>query len=118
MGITAGGILNPEVARDLGLDQEQGFLITGIEPSSPADRAGLQAGGQNTVDIEGQQIPVDGDIIVSMDGIQINKVEDVCAVLEGKPAGDSVALTVYKNGSSREVTVVLEEAPLGQSSEC
>ena len=118
MGITAGGILNAEVAGALGLDHEQGFLITEIEPSSPADKAGLQAGGQNIVDIEGQQIPIDGDIIVNMDGIQINKVEDVCTVLEEKQVGDGVTLTVYRDGSSREVSVILEEAPLGQSPEC
>jgi serine protease Do len=118
MGITEGGFLTPEVAEILGFDQEYGFLIFDIAPTSPADKAGLQDGGDNTVLIGGREIPVDGDIIVSMNGRQINTIDDVCAVLEEKQVGDAVRFVVNRDGSLREANVVLEEAPPGQTSDC
>jgi serine protease Do len=36
--------LTPEVAEQLGLDDEDGILVTGIEPGSPAAEAGLRQG--------------------------------------------------------------------------
>jgi S1-C subfamily serine protease len=118
MGITGGGFLDPEAARLLGLDQEQGFLIFAIRPGGPADKAGLQAGGEEIVNIGGRQIPIDGDIIISIDGKQMNERGDECSVLEQKMAGDSVRLVIYRDGSLQETNLILEETPPGQPSTC
>ncbi len=118
MGITEGGFLSPEISEVLGLNQDYGFLIISIAPESPADKAGLQGGGQDTVDIGGRTIPIDGDIIVSMDGKQINEFEDICSVLEQKQAGDSVRFVINRDGRLQEVNVTLEEAPPGETSDC
>jgi S1-C subfamily serine protease len=63
-------------------------------------------------------IPVDGDVIVSMDGAQIDAIDDVCGVLEQKQVGDAVEIGVIRDGSLQEFSVVLEEAPPGESPEC
>lgn len=118
MGITGGGFLDPEVAEVLGLDQDRGFLVFSIASGSPADRAGVQGGGANTVDIGGRMIPIDGDIIVSMDGRQLSEAGDVCAVLAGKEVGDNVMIGVNRDGNLHEFNLVLEASPPGQSSEC
>lgn len=118
LGITEGGFLTTEVAEILGLEQDRGFLVFTIVQSSPADRAGLEGGGDETVLVGERQIPVDGDIIVGMDGREINELEDVCSALEGKQVGDTVAIEVNRVGSLREFNVVLEEAPPGESPEC
>lgn len=117
MGITAGGFLNPEVAAVLELNQEYGFLIFTIAPASPAARAGLQ-GADNEIIIEGQSIPIGGDILVSIDGKEINTTGDVCSVLTQKQAGDTVRIGINRDGEQEQVNLILEEAPQGQTSEC
>lgn len=118
LGITEGGFLDTESAGLLGLDQDRGFLIFTVEPASPADRAGVRGGGGEVVTIGERQIPVDGDIIVSMDGMQIDKIDDICGVLGQKQVGDSVEIGVIREGGLQEFSVALEEAPPGESSEC
>ncbi|SRR5690606_2039823 len=118
MGIASGTYLNPQVSEVLGLDQDSGILLFTVAPQSPADKAGLRGGGAEIVEIRGQRIPVDGDIIVSMDGRQITEEEDVCAVIEQKQIGDSVRVGVIRDGSLMEFNVILEESPPGASSRC
>jgi S1-C subfamily serine protease len=118
-GITAGATIDPEAAERLGLERDHGFLIIAIAPSSPAERAGLRGGsGENPVDIDAQHISVDGDIIVSMDGRQINQREDICTVLGQKQVGDSVRFEVSRDGNLQQINVILEELPPGERSRC
>jgi serine protease Do len=118
LGITEGGFLDAEAAQLLGLDQDRGFLIFKVEPSSPADRAGIRGGGGDIVMVGQRPIPVDGDIIVSMDGRQVDAIDDICGVLEQKQVGDAVEIGVIRDGSLHEFSVALEEAPPGESPEC
>lgn len=117
IGIIGGGFLNPDIARALELNQDHGFLITSIAPGSPADKAGLR-GADDEVIIDGQRIPVGGDIIVSIDNRQINTAGDVCNILTQKEAGEIVRIEINRLGSLRVINVMLEEAPQGQTSEC
>lgn len=118
-GITLGLTITPQAAETLGLERDHGFLIITIAPSSPADRAGLRGGsGDNPVIINEQQVSVDGDIIVSMDGREINQLEDICAVLAQKQVGDSVRFEVFRNGSLQQANVTLEELPPGERTTC
>jgi S1-C subfamily serine protease len=118
MGIVSGTYLNPQVSEILGLEQDSGILVFTVAPQSPAEKAGLRGGGAEIVEIGGQRIPVDGDIIVSMDGRQIVDEQDVCAVLGQKQAGDSVRVGASRDGSLLEFNVMLEESPPGESSGC
>lgn len=113
-GITNGWLYPPEAAEVLGLDEDHGYLIFTIAPSSPADRAGLQQ-ANDVVVIRGERIPIGGDIVVGVDGRQI---DEICDVLEQKQVGNSLKLVVNRDGNLREVNLVLEEAPPGQSSLC
>lgn len=116
-GITDGLFLNPARAQALGLDRDQGLLIFTIIEGSPADRAGLR-GSNDTVMISDVQVPIGGDIIVSMDGSQINSIQDVCTVLNQKQIGDSVRFEVDRDGTLRHLDSVLEELPPGASTVC
>lgn len=118
-GIIAGLTIMPEAAVTLGLERDHGFLIITIAPSSPADRAGLRGGtGDNSVIINGDPVSVDGDIIVSMDGREINQLGDICAVLAQKQVGDSIRFEVSRDGSLQLANVTLEELPPGERTSC
>ena len=117
IGITTGVVITPERAEALGIDQEYGFLIFTIAPASPADKAGLR-GSNNVTTIDGEPVPVGGDIIVSMDGRQINGVEDICAVLTQKQISESIRFAVVRDNNSLEAEVILEEAPPQSRSSC
>lgn len=118
-GITEGLFLSPAAVEALGLEQERGFLIFTIASSSPADKAGLRGGGaEDSVTINGIQIPIDGDIIVSMDGRQINGIDDVCGVLAQKQVGDNVMIEASRAGKLLQANVILEELPPGETTKC
>jgi S1-C subfamily serine protease len=117
IGVTDGAFITPEAAQALGLNEDRGFLIFAIAPSSPAAKAGLQQ-ADHDVNVSGQTIPVGGDIIVSMDGKQINGPDDVCSVLGQKQVGDNVRIGIDRDGRLQEVNLMLEETPPGSSSEC
>jgi S1-C subfamily serine protease len=117
MGIADGLFITPAAVQALKLDEDHGILIYAIAPSSPAAKAGLQ-GADDEVVINGQRIPVGGDIIVSMDGRQINEPNDVCIVLAQKQPDDNVRVTVNRDGILQDANVRLEEAPPGKTPEC
>ncbi|HYF08492.1 MAG TPA: DegQ family serine endoprotease [Acetobacteraceae bacterium] len=87
--------LDPELARALGLPQAQGALIRGVEPGSPAARAGLRA----------------GDVVVALDGRPVEDPRELAGVVAQARPGREVALTVLRDGQRREQTVALGEFP-------
>jgi serine protease Do len=73
--------LNPELARQLGLDSTDGVLITSVKPGSPADDAQLRR----------------GDVILEVDRTAIEDVDDLRAQLD---AADDGALLLIRRGDS------------------
>ena len=110
LGIT-GIDVTPELAQSLGLERSGGFLITGITKGSPAEKFGLQAGQQSS-NFEGRSIITGGDIILKIDNIDVRKIDDILSYLEGfKQAGDTVKITVERNGIIKEINLVLAARP-------
>lgn len=57
-----------------------------------------------------------GDIITKVDGTDITSMADLNDIKNQKKAGDSLALTIYRNGETYEVSVVLyDEASAGSN---
>ncbi len=52
-----------------------------------------------------------GDVITAVDGKPITGMEDLISAVNAKQPGDSVTLTVLRDGSSKEVTVKLADRP-------
>lgn len=71
-----------------------GAYIRQVDPNSAASKAGLQV----------------GDIITAIDGTAISTTEEVIAAKNSHKVGDSLTLSIYRNGDKLDVTIVLQEA--------
>ena len=80
-----------------------------VIPDSPADVGGL-LGVTETVEIDGRDYPIDGDIIVSVDGIEVRKISDILVHLQrNKIIGDSMELEILRDGEILDVVIRLDE---------
>jgi S1-C subfamily serine protease len=87
----------------------KGYLVKSVAKGSPGDEAGLR-GGNKVVTVDGQQIVLGGDIILSVEGVpaesaaSMMKIRDHLATL--KP-GASLTATVLRAGKVIELTGVV-----------
>jgi serine protease Do len=110
IGIT-GIDVTPDIAKTMGLKEAKGFLITDITADGPAAKAGLH-GGDILTDINGRQIELGGDVIVKIDNQTVRKIDDVLTYLEReKQVGDTVQLTVLRDGQLQQIPVILAARP-------
>ncbi len=78
--------------------------------NTPADRAGLR-GGDQLLDIDGQQVQIGGDVIIAVDSEPVARFEDLKALLQQAQPGQEVTLTVLRDGQEVAVEVTLGEPP-------
>jgi S1-C subfamily serine protease len=110
MGIT-GIDIDPDLAKIRELGNAKGFLVVTVIDGHPADDAGLQ-GVSKTVEIDGKEYPIDGDIIVSVDGKEVRKINDLLVHLQReKSVGDEMILGVLRDGDLLHLTLTLAERP-------
>jgi len=94
LGVTIQGVTQ-ELADSFGLKKAQGALVSAVEPKSPADKAGVK----------------NGDIILAVDGRDIeNSIDLPRAIGESRP-GTAVTLKVWRQGKTQELRASLGEAP-------
>ncbi|RPJ24693.1 MAG: PDZ domain-containing protein [Chloroflexi bacterium] len=93
----------------LGLDTYTGAYVLAVTPEGPADQAGIRGGSQAT-NIEGVQ--AGGDIITAIDGQPVATFDELLSYLTtNKSPGDTIVLTVLREGQSTDITVTLGERP-------
>jgi len=110
MGIS-GSDVDPELAKVRGLNSSKGFLIVTVIEGSPAEDAGL-LGVTDTKEIDGREYPLDGDIIVKIDDKVVRKISDILIHLQReKSVGDDLIMTINRDGTIIEATLVLGERP-------
>lgn len=85
--------VSKEVAESIGLGQPYGALVRGVETDGPADKAGVEA----------------GDIIIKFDGKKVEKSSDLPRMVGGTKPGVKSALTVFRRGASKDLTVTIAE---------
>ena len=100
LGIEVHAGLNQRLASLLGV---QGVAILRISPGSTAERAGLHSA---TIYRDGRITP--GDFIVAINGKKIDTVEKLQARINDFKVGDTVRLTILREGKNMEVDVVLQ----------
>ena len=109
----SGRDIDPDLAKVLELKDAIGFLIVTVVEDSPASRAGL-IGSANTIEIQGTNYPTGGDIILSVDGTEVRKIDDILIHLQrAKSVGDEMDLEILRDGRTTNVTIILKERPNG-----
>ncbi len=101
----SGGELNSALAQELGLDVNQrGIVISEVIAGGPAAQAGLQG-----MAIDGTTV---GDIIVGINGQEVVTFSDLLGyIVTDAGVGDTVTLSVLRNGQIVDVAVVLAARP-------
>ena len=106
--------VTPEIAGNLGLQEATGFLVTDVTAGSPADKAGIRAGSLLTATNQ-REVPLGGDIILQIDNKKVRKIDDLLTYLEReKEVGDTVQLTILRNGVTEKIPVTLGARPSSQ----
>jgi serine protease Do len=89
-------IVPPRSARRLrsavGLPERDGVLVRGVQDESPAERAGIER----------------GDLIVSLNGREVDSLDALFGALDAAPIDEPVALSVVRGAEQRDLTVSLE----------
>jgi serine protease Do len=106
-----GMTVSSDVAQAMNLNaNQQGVLVESVVSGSPADNAGLR-GSFKSATINGQQVLVGGDVITAVDGNAVNSIEQLVSTIQGKNAGDTVNLTVLRDGGQVQVSATLAQRP-------
>jgi serine protease Do len=111
LGIS-GGSLIPDLATAMNLKSDQrGALVNQVTAGSPADKAGLHGSTQQTT-INGENANVGGDVIIAIDGQPVKTFDDLVAYLTSSTnVGQTVTLTILRNGQQQDVQVTLAARP-------
>jgi len=87
--------LTPDLAESLGLSQTEGAVIVGVEPKSPAAKAGLKV----------------RDVVVGANGRPVRGSGDLRNKVGLVPIGESVEFQVLRGGRTMTIRAVVGEPP-------
>jgi serine protease Do len=80
--------VNAQLAESFGLDRPRGALVGMVEADGPGARAGIKA----------------GDVILKVDGQEIETSSQVPGLIASKKPGSEVAIELWRNGDVKRVT--------------
>jgi serine protease Do len=83
--------VSAEQAKSLGLDSTRGALVGTVDPSGPAQAAGLR----------------EGDVIVGVNGRQIANTTELMAQVSQLTPGSTATVNVWRNGGERKLSVTV-----------
>lgn len=110
VGISSANI-TPDLAELLNLEDAKGVLIMTVIKDSPAAKAGLRGSSQTTI-VDGIEYTIGGDVLLSVDGKEIRKIDDILTHLQReKVVGDTLNLQVLRDGKLINIELTLEGRP-------
>jgi S1-C subfamily serine protease len=101
-------LISGDWAEALHLPRAGGLLIGQVARGTPAAAAGLQ-GGTQVVRIGNGLLRVGGDLITAVDGKRVEEENAITRAVALKHAGDTLDLTVWRDGRTLDVKVTLAE---------
>jgi len=99
--------------REYGVEvgSDSGVLVLEVTAGGPADQAGIR-GGSQYLRMGRYRLPVGGDVIVALNGEPIQDLQEMTVYLEANTTvGDTVEVTVLRDGKELTVSVTLGEQP-------
>jgi len=99
LGIEINQPLNERLVQALGVS---GVVILRVQPGSAAEKAGLLGASVNDTGI------IPGDIITAIDAKPVNSTNELLSLLDERQVGDTVHVTVLRDGTATELTVTLQ----------
>lgn len=88
--------ISGDLRRHLGAPDDRGVLVDQVEPGSPAEAAGIQA----------------GDVLTAVHGQPAESSWKVISALQNSKKGDAVQVTLVRNGKTMTVTATLDTDPM------
>lgn len=86
-----------DLQQQFGLSRSSGVLVAEVASGGPAAKAGIQQ----------------GDIILEIDGQAMTESSNLMVAIRDKKPGDTVQVTIDRNGSTQDIAVTVEERPAG-----
>ena len=109
-----GGDVSLVVMQANDLETQLGAYIRDVVPGGPADEAGLQ-GTSSFQQVDGLEVPIGGDVVIEADGEPIIDFASLLIKTAFKNPGDTIELTILRDGQRQQVTVTLEPRPTNAS---
>jgi serine protease DegQ len=94
LGLTPGE-LTAQIAEQLGINASTGVVVLAVDDDGPAGRAGIRP----------------GDVLESMEGVELNAPEKLLAELRGRNPGDTVGFKVKRGDQSLDIKADLIARP-------
>jgi S1-C subfamily serine protease len=101
--------IGPDIADQLGLPADYGLLVQKVIPGGAAERAGLRAGTERAY-LGNTPIMVGGDLIVAIDGQDVQDQQQLAQIMNNHRAGDTVRVTIYRGKRRIDLNLTLGEA--------
>jgi S1-C subfamily serine protease len=101
--------ISPDLADQMGLAADYGLLIVTVAPGGAAERAGLRGGSERAY-LGNEPIMIGGDLIVAIEGQDVQDQQQLAQVMNSHRAGDVIKVTVYRGKRKLDVRVTLAEA--------
>lgn len=92
-----------------GLKVSGGLLVSQVVPGGKAEQAGLKAGTGVPVQYGSSVIYLGGDVITSINGVQVSDYSDLFTALSNTKPGDTVPVVVDRNGQTVRLNITLVE---------
>ena len=110
LGMEAMPEIHLSAQKALNLPYSNGIYVTGVKPGGPVDQAGIKAGTETIASLS--TMKGGGDLILEINGVKVRNFSEMLSylVLNTVP-GDTVTFTVYRNGETLEIDVVLGSRP-------
>jgi S1-C subfamily serine protease len=110
LGVTT-ETLTPTLARHLGYSATRGAIVGVVRDDSPAAKAGVR-GGDEQESFNGLEVTRGGDVIVAADGRPVLSADDVVREVSERLPGQTIALTVLRDGERKVVRIRLGARPM------
>ncbi len=94
-----GSNMTPEIAQDLEIERQDGFVVLTVMPGGVAESKGFR----------------EGDVIIGIDGTEVRNSNDINAILSQKGIGDQVRFTILRatgeNDATLDISVEVGQPP-------